>query len=436
MWIFNLLYAKIICMKRISWKYYFIWTSILFTIFLIVFFGYRFVHFYNLSHVNTKGLTNLTEILESNVQYVKDGVHREDNIYFFYGKDVNNYVYYSGRVWRVISVDSKGQVKLIEDIPETLIYYGQNVFEKSYVYTWLNSNFLPTIKDNSYLVEGLYCVDSFDDEVGCNTKIGYNAGLLSAKEYEQAGGKNSYLNTGVYTWLINTNTQNNPWYISNEGALGVSKTVTSLGVKPVITLKANIDITGGDGSESNPYVFVQNSPKTIADLYVGEYLTYSGYTWRVMSQGDTTKLIMSNTLENKYTYSNYDNKYNIKYYNSVAYYLNNSFYYGLSDNSLIVNTTFNTGIYEEDYSKINSTVVEAKVGLPSVGDNFSYINKSNFTINPTGKATQAVYTSLAEGRLYSDSINETEYVRPVITIKNDSAIVNGVGTIQNPYVLR
>lgn len=423
-------------MKKINRKYYFIWASMAFAIFMIVFYGYRFIHYYKLSHVDTSSLTNLTNILTSNPQYVKDGVHREDETYFFYGKDVNNYVYYSGRVWRVISVNKDGQIKLIENDPETIINYGQNVFEKSYAYTWLNDNFLSTIKDSSYLVDGEYCIDSFDDDVTCDSKSSFKVGLLSAKEYEQAGGKNSYLNTGVYTWLINTNTLNDPWYISNEGALGTSATTTSLSIRPVITIKANIDIIGGDGTASNPYLFSQNKPKTIADLYVGEYLSYSDHTWRVMSQGTTTKLIMADTLENKFIYSSYNNTYNAGQYNSVAYYLIHTFYPNLSDTSLIVDTTFNTGIYEGDYTRVNSANVTAKVGLPSIGDNFTYSDKNIFTINPTGKATQAVYTVLSEGRLYSDDINTEEYVKPVISISNTSSIVNGVGTIQNPYVLR
>ena len=422
-------------MKKINWKYYFIWASMLFITFLVTFYGYRFFHFYNLSHVDTKGITNLSQILTSNVQYVKDGIHREDNTYFFYGKEVNNYVYFSGRIWRVMSVDQKGQIKLIEDEPETILYYGQSVFQKSYAYNWLNNNFLPTIKDDSYLVGSDYCIDSFDDDVTCNSKVEFKVGLLSAKEYEQAGGKNSYLNNGIYTWLINTNQKNNPWYISNEGALGTANSVSSLGLRPVITLKSNIDIIGGKGTLNDPYVFKQNNPKTIADLFVGEYISYGNYTWRVISQGNVTKLIMATPLENKYVYSTYNNSYSTTEYNSVAYYLNHSFYNNISDNSLIVAANYNSGIYSDDYSKIDGSV-KVKVALPVVGDSFIYYNKPNFTINSPGKATQSIYTILENGSLNTDDIGSDEYVRPVITINNSSAIINGVGTIQNPYVLR
>ena len=42
--------------------------------------------------------------------------------------------------------------------------------------------------------------------------------------------------------------------VRNMGYLYYNNIIATAGVRPVINLKANIEITSGDGTQSNPYV--------------------------------------------------------------------------------------------------------------------------------------------------------------------------------------
>ncbi len=73
---------------------------------------------------------------------------------------------------------------------------------------------------------------------------------------------NYYLYTGDYYWTMS------PWYFGWSGAFGWSvysdgylsgyNVFRSFGARPVINLKSGIEVTGGDGTSSNPYVIKTN----------------------------------------------------------------------------------------------------------------------------------------------------------------------------------
>ena len=50
-------------------------------------------------------------------------------------------------------------------------------------------------------------------------------------------------------WLVFQN-----WYIDKDGGLNYTNAGYAKGVRPVVNLRADIKITGGDGTAYNPYV--------------------------------------------------------------------------------------------------------------------------------------------------------------------------------------
>ena len=44
------------------------------------------------------------------------------------------------------------------------------------------------------------------------------------------------------------------FYVSSDGYFGNNNVNGTLGVRPVINLRANVTISSGDGTSSNPYV--------------------------------------------------------------------------------------------------------------------------------------------------------------------------------------
>ena len=105
-----------------------------------------------------------------------------------------------------------------------------------------------------------------------SAKLNYPVALITADEVALAGGKayynggyspnsNYYLYNGKYYWtlspsfFISDNSFASVWYVLPSGSLDSWKYVTdSIGVRPVINLRADTLITKGDGSALSPFV--------------------------------------------------------------------------------------------------------------------------------------------------------------------------------------
>ena len=105
-----------------------------------------------------------------------------------------------------------------------------------------------------------------------SAKLDYPVGLILADEVALAGGRsyyngayssnsNYYLYNGKYYWSLSpSNFVSNysfagVWFVMPSGSLYPWRNVTSsLGVRPVINLKADTLMTKGDGSSLNPFV--------------------------------------------------------------------------------------------------------------------------------------------------------------------------------------
>ncbi len=69
-----------------------------------------------------------------------------------------------------------------------------------------------------------------------------------------------YLYTGQSYWTLSPDAFYSQfmitlgWYVVSGGALGTSSVKTTYGIRPVINLSPNIQITSGDGSAVNPFI--------------------------------------------------------------------------------------------------------------------------------------------------------------------------------------
>ncbi len=409
----------------------FIAVSIIFLLGSTLFYGGRFIYFYRLENVPKKEvITNLNELLISKEVFADDGLYKDDDVYYFKGKNVNNYLLYSGRIFRIVGIDSNGGIKLISDEVSTVIYDGSDENVDSYVDDWLNNVYLNTL-NKDYLVDTLSCDDKIDNNITCKNIVKETISSLSLYDYMKAGDVNSYLNSGNYFWLSSKKSDNTTWYISNEGASSTTSNKVSLGVRPVITLKSDLVVVSGDGSIDDPYTIENLVPTKLGDIYVGSYVTFSNHLFRVMSNGDTTRLVMMDEMD-KHVFSTYTNVFETTRKNSLAYYLNKDFYNTLNTDFLI-KSEFYDGIYERYYKEVESDSVKAYVGLPSVGD--ILFGDNYLLLTPTGEATQAIY-AVNNGRLSSVDINEEYNYQPVIVLDSNILIASGSGTSSDSYILK
>ena len=172
--------------RRLRYDKIFICISVIFLLTLICIYGYRLIHFYKLerSEVNTPTVVenkNFYDVLISKVSNENDDVisakdnnfklDDSTNEYYFYGKVNNNYVYYSGRYFRILGIDKDKNIKLItEDVQTSLSYGDEYNFNNSLINKWLNIGnknegiFYYSLEDtDKYLTNTYTCKDIVND---------------------------------------------------------------------------------------------------------------------------------------------------------------------------------------------------------------------------------------------------------------------------------
>lgn len=421
---------------------------ILSLIFLILVFGnyiYRFIHYYNLENNPDVVVDNrLSTKLKENIVTSGDGLYFNNSEYIFKGKNVNNYLYYSGYMFRIVKINEDGTIKLITDNSITNLAYNlENTYKTSYIRNYLNDNelehtgiFYKTLNNASNnLMATSYCIDKISlDKVTCKETVNDYVGLLSYQEYIDANAYDSYLNNNTYWWLSNAS-DDDIWYVFNDGGvndIGISENHL-YGVRPVINLKADIEVFNGNGSIDNPYKIENDS------LSVGKYINYSNYIWKIIDiQDDRIKLALNDyvTIDNKenYAFSNKDNIFNPSDKTSIAYYLNNNFYQTLNKDLLIKGTWY-IGEYnvdnKYDYNSLYSKTIESYVGLLKVDDLFINDMDNYYLITP---ATADYNYALKNNTTISSLIEEELKIRPSIYIKNNLNL-KGTGTLLDPYIV-
>ena len=106
---------------------------------LFIIYGYRFIHYYRLE-ANIVDDTEISEPIsiynhlltylpEDDILIQKENglIKNEDNTYYFKGQVENNFVYYSGRLWRIIKTTKDKNIVLISEQIQKLMNYGEDI---------------------------------------------------------------------------------------------------------------------------------------------------------------------------------------------------------------------------------------------------------------------------------------------------------------------
>lgn len=445
----------------------------------VFYYGGRFVYYYSVSKGKIVQTTsNLNEILTQPVNLVVegDGLQVDGQGYVYRGNPVDNYVYYSGMLWRIMNINEEGNIQLITDETVSVVPWTneENVYETSIIRKYLNpvegeentGIFYNLLEEpETYLVPNIICADKTlepTEVLGCSVKLEQDyVGLMNVNQYFFANGVDSYLNTQTQQWTLTAKSDDNSvFYIHTLGGIGNNSESStdkySYGVRPVITLKANLDITGGNGLKENPYRITagldDEKSYLLSEMAVGSYFTYENEVWRIVSTEEgKTKAIMMDVIRDEEgnpilkAYSKNSAKYNLKS-GSVGYYLNNDYVNSLEHPEYLTEGTFYNGVfnYESGYSleEIKSSSVEAKVGLPQIYDLYTtntlesdeYIGEIAYWTSNYKKSSELLTWVMRSGDwLFGDFATNTYAVRPVIYLKENIGITSGDGSMEAPY---
>lgn len=425
-----------------KWEKVFIGISSILVIIIMGIYGYRLVYYYKLEHPDVIDNSLRTKVIKTGTVYTGDGLYTFDQEEYYYkGQDVNNYVWYSGRLWRIISINDLGIRMITADSQGSVVWAINGEYGDSNIKKWLEEEglFLNSLGNyQDYLVPNDYCIDKFElNNVTCNNYINSYVGLLSVSEYLRANGRDSYLNNKEYFWLMNTSVGNRAYYVFSEGGINnetsMNETYYSYGIRPVVVLNKDVDYYGGDGTLESPYQINMNSNEMLKSKSIGEYLKINDNLYRIQNKQDgQVMLIMDGLVKNKEK----EVKYN---YSKGINYLNNDFYKTLPKDKL-VKCNFNTGNYGKksnyDFMNVSKKTVNGYIGIPSIGELFTVGFDNYWLYNSYDENNSLQYKNNNDGRIIADDKNNKNSLRAVMCVRDDIVLDEGTGLIDSPYILK
>ena len=433
--------------------------NILVLFIIVIFYITRLIIYYNKEH-NTVDESNL--IVDSIIKkrsYVdtNNGLVYDDDTktYTFKGNTNDNYLEYSGILFRILSVDKDNKIKAVSDSSLTIMYGNlKNGFSLSNINTWLNKS---AIKNSGIFENNLFNSDSLlintsmcDDKIDNLTKITcdkanekHKIGILSLYDYYVSGGKESFLNIKDSYFLSTVDNNNSNYYVTSSGEIALDNTNRkALGVRAVITFSGSSEIISGNGTKENPYKIESHDIKKLSDVYVGSFVKYSNTSFKVIGiENGKVKIAQSEAIKEngKIVAKKFgsDNTYSLNKDN-VGYYLNNNYYKTLKNNKYIVKSSWPVGELNTEtlsYLDAYKTVLNANVGMLSLGD--MYINdvKNVFLLSKGIGDNKSIDVISTEGNFYGDLVTSTYNLRPCLYLKSSLDILSGDGSEKSPFVL-
>lgn len=415
---------------------------------------------YEIKYIATDKLSNKTTVTRKVkvIAKLKSIVSKDTvNANYYSGKDPNNYIYFSGMLWRILDTDGKN-VRLVayEDIAN-VNFVGINKW-MDYFYDHLSDGAKKLIVKNKYCNETL--TNAPHDLLECNSYTKkLNSYILSAQDVNKAhSDEGNYLITQTISWLANEQNDENAYtvdvftYADGKSYLEDKKTY-NYGVRPVITIKGDSLIKSGTGTYKSPYNLGE-TPKGKVDDKIntrtpGEFIKYSGMLWRIVevNEDGTTKIISMESIkskDNKKVQTYYQSKskvYNPTEKGNIGYFIKNKVSEYV-DTSYFVNKNVEVPIYDGEiqYGKQSTTKkYKVKLSAPNIYEMFSAYTytrgnmKAHWLINSSKQEfTKAVMTDI--GVILTTVGDYDLYgIRVVGNLNENIMITKGKGTFDNPY---
>lgn len=437
--------------------------NVLVLLLIVAFYGTRMIKYYLKENGKSNDKDNTVLLVDtvlkkqSYVDLTKGLIFDEEkNEYRYLGEVDDNYLEYSGILYRIIGIDKEKNIKVISDKSVTMMYSGlEKGYDKSYVNKWLNYDkdvsgsgvYENNIKESvNYLSSTYYCEDIIDDikNITCDKNTtNYKISLLSLYDYYKAGGKSSFLNNGETFYLGTLNKDNHNYYITSDGEVSINEISTrTYAVRPVITIISSSVLLSGKGTKDDPYKILEIKPSTLEDTTINTYVSFSNQVFKVIDNStDATKValngvIKENDIDVVKSFGGKNNKYsNSK--NTVGYYLNNTYLKTLDSKNIIKSNWYIGALSLDnlDYSNEKNTKVNLSVGMLSLGDMFVGDINNVLTLSRGIESDQIINVINKEGNFYGDFITSKYNVRPALYLNNELKITGGNGTFDAPYEL-
>ena len=439
--------------------------------------GHLFEEIISKGEVGTVVLSNIS----------KDNIYDDGYDTFTTGQYPNNYVWYSGKLWRAVSVNNEeNTVKLVTQWNISVINYDDDnsAFEGSYMEDWLNDTtvdgFLGNLRDpDKFIVtDAVWDVTEDNRDLGSITRpdgtttVTSSVGLLNLYEYQTSyigsSASNGYLNNGLRWWTLTPYNLSSGRYISEWGAIHNQNVVTPYGARPSINLKFSIKIVDGKGTEEDPYRLAEDndinlSGTKLSSRYSGEYVSFGNgenNLYRIVSHetDGLTKITSAEPLKENGIFKNiafgddvyYSNTNMIGSFLNGEYLDSDSFFTEQQVNMIEDDTTWYLGYVASGasyklskYNDINmsdltNSTTNTKVGLLRYGElmsgQFDRYGSNNEYFSLTPYSFKTNIGVIATNGLFRGSSTTTALgITPSLNLKSNVIITSGTGTKSDPF---
>jgi len=430
---------------------------------------------YEIEYIASDSLNNKTtvkrevKVVKTFKNVVEKALGKNSN---FVGEPNNNYARLSNMVFRIYGFDDDKNVIIVADQDIANVNYTKIDEWLDYYYAHLNK------KTKNMIVDSKFCnmdlTDTTLDTVQCNSYTKKRKVYIpSVIEVNKTQGEGNFMKTNTMSWVANKKSDKEAFLTRNiffgdeYGKSFLAYDATSnYGVRPMMVIKGDSLVTGGDGTLDNPYQFGDSKRAEGSSLvntrYTGEFIENSGTLWRIVDVMDdgTTKVISQGTFGNKFNdddstiFADPENEkivYNPKDKNSVAYYINNNASKFI-DTKIFINHTIEVPIYKDKIiygEEVETKKYKAKLSAPNMYEMFSAqsnvdayygdstVSRSYWLCN-TSKAKGIAGALTDIGVPMNEKIEPySEFgIRVVAYIKSDSIISSGNGTAVSPYKVK
>ena len=403
---------------------------------------------------------------------------------FITGRDPNNYIWYSGKLWRAVSIDpSDNSVKLVTQWNISVIPYNaenNTAFKGSYMEQWLNDTSVDGFLGNLREPDKFIKTDSTwnatlttaTTKPEKTTMVTDAVGLLNIYEYtmsyKNATNSTGYLNNGLSWWTLTPYNTSNVRSVGDNGSGYDGSPTYSSGSRPSINLKSAVKIMDGDGTVDNPYRLQGDNDNPTGALlstrYSGEYISFGtgeNNLYRIVSHenGTGTKITSAIPLKDSGSYKKLTFGRNTTFSkdNTIGTFLNGDYLTSgtyltrdqanmIEDNAtwylgtVAVGANYKLAKYQDATgSNLTKSTTTAKIGLLRIGELMTGQfdkdgnNTTYWILTPNGTLRVCYVYSFGIGS--SDSPMNSFGSRPSMNLKSTVKIVSGTGTKSDPFVI-
>ena len=414
---------------------------------------------------------------------------------FITGEDPNNYIWYSGKLWRAVSVNNEAKTtKLVTQWDIGAIAYDDDssAFDGSHMEEWLNDTTVDGFLGNLREPEKFIIMDAVWDATEENRELGSitrpngtttvidPVGLLNIYEYQMASEgyidgigtdyivSNAYINNELFWWTLTPVSSSTAYSVYFDGWTYGDDINFGYGIRPSINLKSNILISSGDGTANNPYRLEGDNDANLSgtllkNRYSGEYVHFGigeNNLYRIISHenGIGTKIASDEPLKDsgKYKEVLFDDDGDLNFSTAtIGEFLNGEYLTNYVGNEYINmiedNTTWYLGAVgggtsyklakytDKTGNTLTSSTADCKVGLLRYGELLparDYINSAYWLLtkeSDTKIQRFFPYDGTIASRFPSNSGMGGDDITPALNLKSNVVITSGDGTKNNPF---